>query len=249
MELPALAGHLLLLFTAVVEPVIGVLTHRDLKRQLPTDRGARLRFYRRLIAVEWAWVPVVVFAVSNHPDPFRLLGLTWPSGGRLAAIVAGGLIVAIGVQTGFLVRFRASLLSSPAARRALEPVALILPRSAVEQHWWVVVSATAGVCEEILYRGFLFYYLQVVLQLPPVVTVLASSGLFALAHSYQGPRAVATTALLSTTLGLVYYLTGSLLVPIILHFTMDVRSVLLAPYLDHATGMVTRSPSPSETDA
>jgi uncharacterized protein len=43
---------------------------------------------------------------------------------------------------------------------SLEKLNFILPGTAEERHCFVLVAITAGVCEEILYRGFLIQYFR-----------------------------------------------------------------------------------------
>src|SRR5262249_43179689 len=67
----------------------------------------------------------------------------------------------------------------------------LLPNNAAERAAWIVLSLTAGVCEEILFRGFLIRFLHGgVLVLPAAGALAVSSLVFGLGHAYQGFKGV-----------------------------------------------------------
>jgi uncharacterized protein len=89
-----------------------------------------------------------------------------------------------------------------------------------------LLSVTAGVCEEILYRGWL-----VQLFLAGVgsiwLAVPAAAALFGVAHCYEGRRGMAVSAIGGVALGALFVLTGSLLPGQVLHALMDVASGIM----------------------
>jgi membrane protease YdiL (CAAX protease family) len=59
----------------------------------------------------------------------------------------------------------------------------LLPNTAVERAAFVLLSLTAGVCKEVLYRGFLIRFLhESVLALPMAGALAASALIFGLGH-------------------------------------------------------------------
>ena len=113
-------------------------------------------------------------------------------------------------------------------RRALGDAAALLPTSARERWLFAGVALTAGLCEELLYRGFLFFWIG---RFTPhaLVAVIVSAVLFGAAHAYQGPGGVVGTALLGAGLGGLYLATGSLWPPIAVHALIDLRALVLSP--------------------
>jgi membrane protease YdiL (CAAX protease family) len=61
----------------------------------------------------------------------------------------------------------------------------ILPQSALEIGLWVAVSAAAGFCEEIVYRGYLQRQFLALWQKAPVA-IISQAVVFAAIHRYQG---------------------------------------------------------------
>lgn len=55
-----LLAHLLAAYAVFVEPILGVRIYESLKRSVPENREALVRFYRRSITLEWSWVLVML---------------------------------------------------------------------------------------------------------------------------------------------------------------------------------------------
>ncbi|MCM3600978.1 CPBP family intramembrane metalloprotease [Robertmurraya korlensis] len=84
------------------------------------------------------------------------------------------------------------------------------------------MSWTAGITEEIIYRGFLIFALT---QLFPSFSVwmvfILSSLLFGLAHTYQGFLNVIKTSLFGLFFAILYMGLDSIVPLMILHFLID----------------------------
>jgi membrane protease YdiL (CAAX protease family) len=124
----------------------------------------------------------------------------------------------------------------PGMARLLLKVKELLPHTPQERRLWLLVSITAGVCEEIVFRGFLPWYFLTLgtffgLQSSLLVALVLSSILFGFAHIYQGWKGVVGTGLLGALFAYLYVTTGSLILPIALHILADARIVFLAPTL------------------
>jgi membrane protease YdiL (CAAX protease family) len=98
----------------------------------------------------------------------------------------------------------------------------LLPVSRVEKQVFSGLSVTAGICEELVFRGFLLHVLA-----GPFGTlgaVVASSAVFGLAHAYQKASGSARAGLLGALLALPVVLTGSLWPSMIAHTAIDIAS-------------------------
>ncbi len=105
-------------------------------------------------------------------------------------------------------------------------VRVILPTNARESRAFAALAVTAGICEEVLYRGYLLYYLR--LWLPGAAAVGAAIVVFGLAHAYQGARGILLTMLAGGAAMALYLLTGSLVAPMVLHATVDLANGFMA---------------------
>lgn len=101
----------------------------------------------------------------------------------------------------------------------------LLPRTVTERLAFVFVSFTAGICEELVFRGFLIAALMPVVG-SAITAMLLSCVLFGLLHAYQGVIGSARAALLGLVLAVPFIATGSLLPSMIAHTLIDIAAGL-----------------------
>jgi membrane protease YdiL (CAAX protease family) len=95
---------------------------------------------------------------------------------------------------------------------------------------WAGLSLSAGVTEELTYRGLLVLALSLAVpDLPHGAVVAVAAVLFGLAHWYQGWLGVLTTGVVGAAFTQLYLSTGSLLLPMVLHVLVDLRLLLVRP--------------------
>jgi membrane protease YdiL (CAAX protease family) len=139
-----------------------------------------------------------------------------------AAILAGAVTTA---GIAILFGFRLAGVKEPAIVRELMPV------TPSERVLFGAVSVSAGICEEIVYRGFLIHVLHGATG-SIILAVIVSSGAFGVAHAYQQPAGALRAALLGLVLAAPLLTTGSILPSIVAHTAIDLLSGLwLARYL------------------
>ena len=114
---------------------------------------------------------------------------------------------------------------------ALKSFDYFFPATSAERRWFVFLCVTAGICEEILFRGFLLQYLHVFpWTLNLTLALLIAAVIFGLNHLYGGVGGVVGGAVAGVLLGLLFVLTGNLLLPMVLHAAMDLcKLVILRP--------------------
>lgn len=225
--------HLLFLFLVLIAPAWDYSYTIRLKRN-PSSEG-KLRVYKTLCV--WLWVSTVVavlavgwwplFTINPAPAEAPWLQVLWVR--YLIAVVvvlfaAGGLLpVAIAVWKKLTHRPR-----KYSSAEALKPMAWFLPATWGERRWFAILSVTAGICEEILFRGFLLHYLHVFpWALNLTLALLLSVLIFGAQHLYQGVAGVAQTAVFGFLVGLLFLLTGTLLLSMILHALLDLRMLMI----------------------
>ena len=187
---------------------------------LPAVTGSdRLRLYLTSIASQWILSALIAwraFARGLHPAD---LGFKFAP---MAPLLLVGLLGAglLGLAHWFNLR-RVSRSKNPQVERLRLLASKIFPHSDREAAFFCGLSATAGICEEFLYRGFAFAALARV-PLPTWGVLLISSLLFGLAHAYQGRGGILGTLVLGTVFGSVRILYDSLVPVILWHIAVDI---------------------------
>ena len=109
-------------------------------------------------------------------------------------------------------------------------VDILLPRTALEVLMWIATSASAGFCEEFVFRGYAQRQLLAFSQ-SAVVAVVFQGLVFGMMHSYQGWRAVVTISILGILFGALAAWRKTLRVGMVAHGWQDVWAGWLSPML------------------
>jgi membrane protease YdiL (CAAX protease family) len=96
----------------------------------------------------------------------------------------------------------------------------LLPHSTRDLWWWALVALTAGVCEEIVFRGVMLTLWQRVLgSWPGAVAICAT--VFSVSHFVQGWRAMLVIGLLAVGFHVIVKMSGDLYTAMAIHFVYD----------------------------
>jgi CAAX protease family protein len=220
-----LTCSLLAAFLILVIPISDIWTTRWLKRS--TDPAKKVKAYAGTSVLLWLASVVVWrtvrpgFLYATRPED-AVKGLV---GNCVVSGFAVGLIAMLMIQA-LIIRSKPKLVA--AAQKQMKKLDFFLPYTSREQAWFAVVSVTAGICEETLYRGFLYHYFRDFWHWGLLLAVVASAVVFGLAHGYQGVSGIVATGAIGGLMAALYLATGSLLAPMIFHALLDLR-ILIFP--------------------
>jgi len=227
-----LAQHLLVFVLVVVTPLWDWYEIPRLKAS--TIPRKKIRFYQKIVAASWACALVAIVTIGLRAagtiDREGLEAAWLRPGTRggvfLEGLIAGMLIVIILPALLALRSEKIRIKAGKAARR----LAFILPSTVEERRWWWLVSITAGICEELVYRGFLLHYLnRGPFHLDMTRALVVSSLIFGIGHLYQGIAGAVQTIVIGFVLGAMFLMTGNLLLPIVVHAIIDLRVLAMLP--------------------
>lgn len=218
-----LLDHLYLFVVVVVYPAAGVFGFRRLMRRIAAGHPVdRLHVYRNTMLGHWALLLIGLVLWSAEGRSWSALGLYSTGQPAWAIAVAVAFVVAVIVvllqQLRGLARADGQTVSRLHER--LGNLGAVVPRTRVELHRFYAVSLTAGIVEEVLWRGFLIWYLSQFWSLG--VAALVSTLAFGIAHAYQGWRQVPSITAVGAALTGLYLLTGTLWASIAMHIAIDV---------------------------
>ena len=220
------ADYIMMFLLMVALPIWSYWDHKRFERDLLSGDATVLRTsYIKTLYMLWILTLfVMVFWLISGRD-LAALGLS------LAPTVSGaiGLGVVL-VITGLLTAqvFQAKNNKEVAAKFMAElerspSVDNFLPKTEDEYRLFKGLSITAGITEEILFRGYLIWVFSFWME--SWLAALLSLAAFASVHLYQGStEAIVKVTLTGGILTLLYLLSGSLVPAIILHAAIDLTS-------------------------
>jgi membrane protease YdiL (CAAX protease family) len=220
-----LVDHLLVVLIALGLPLRAWFGMKSLKATSGDLAALRRRMWLRALATQWGLVAIVAFLwVTQHRDP-RALGLDLqPTAGLLGVLVGLATIVSL------VVRQRGAIATDEDLRQRirdrLAPVERLMPRSRGEYPLFAALAITAGVCEELLFRGYLFWYASQWMPWPAAALLQAFA--FGLGHAYQGARGIVLTGFAGLFFTGVRLIAGSVWPAMLVHALMDLHAGDLA---------------------
>ena len=104
----------------------------------------------------------------------------------------------------------------------------VLPRTKKEKCLFSLLALSAGICEEVIFRGFLIFLVLAIFPNAPIyLVILISTLIFGIAHAYQGLQGVISTGLLAIMFMCLFLVTDCLIFAILLHFIIDFSATFI----------------------
>jgi membrane protease YdiL (CAAX protease family) len=169
--------------------------------------------YARTVAILWSLTALALYALRLHHLDATYVGLRPP---RFILELAAGLITLV-----------APLLTSVSGALSViegdyaRALRAVVPADPPQWIAFVPVAATAGICEEFLYRGYALTILSSMTG-SIVVGALLSSIAFGIGHAYQGRTGVVGATITGLLYAAVFLATGSLYPCMLGHFVQDI---------------------------
>jgi hypothetical protein len=208
------------------------------------DRTARSRFYVEILIFECVSAALAFAALGFDPARFDPAHLQLDETGfgrwcvsawqHIDVEAVKGLVVGVlagtAVVLALLWRARrkgqsASTSPSPLAR-FLPDFGALIPTTLRERLIFVLVALSAGLCEEVVFRAWLLDMLHQ-LGLAGLTLVIVAAVVFGLAHIYQGALGIVVTGALGLVFCGLYFASGTLWVPILIHAIIDLRIAVM----------------------
>jgi len=143
----------------------------------------RAAMYVLTVLWEWSVVAYIAWGARRHGSSLReLIGGKWND--------SRAFLKDVGIAAGFWLIALAVLLCTAVALHATKTgqnIRFLLPQNHLEIFLWILTSITAGICEEIIFRGYFQRQFSAWTGNVPA-GVLLSAAAFGAGHIYQGWR-------------------------------------------------------------
>lgn len=217
---------LIFLFLAVLVPWRGRARMRKLLAMEYVGTAERVVVYLSTIAFQWLVAAVVAWRAWAHGFSAAELGLVMGDPVRTMILAITGAML-IGTFQWMNLR-RIGRLSVEVRGRLQAVAERLLPQNLIERLPFFALAATAGLCEEFLYRGFVMAALRRS-DMATWEVVAVSSILFGLAHLYQGRGGLVGTFLIGIVFGSARITYDSLIPVVVWHGTLDAVAGVAGP--------------------
>ncbi len=210
---------ILLLVVGILLPINGILSGKRIRQFLNQYPEGRLFFYKQTVAIQIVLAMLVIAAMAFNKDALVEIGLSFFTQplwviGLLAICLLGWWLIS---------KYR---FDEQKLRREVEKdkaVKFLLPSTDEEYRWSIGVSFAAGICEEIVFRGFLYWQLTQVLTVIPAI--LLTNFIFGLCHYGTGPKNASLAFGLGVILSVLFLYTDSLWILMVIHVLTDILSM------------------------
>ena len=228
-QTPSLILGLLAIAAMLID---GVISDIRQKKRAPDDKTPVSHQYRKTGLTLWILCATCLACWHFADLPFSGLGLqaTTGWGGVLAWALAGAAIlyglyslVTTALDRAARIKLRTQLAQAEGFDR-------LRPRTFTEHLGFQALSVTAGITEEVIFRGFLMATLALVM--PLWAAALASVSLFIFAHAYQGLSGMLRILPITVLMTAVVLVGGSLWPAIIIHSLADALAGCLVAMVD-----------------
>lgn len=204
--------------------IVGYAREKHWKAKIRSGENpdARLTLYNETLIVLWTVAALCVGFWLASGRALTGIGFGLPvegwRGGVAWGLAAGSILYMVYtiVQTARSRSSRDSLRKQIADMGGVE---LIQPRRKAEHDRFIWLSVTAGITEEIIFRGFLIGALALVMPVWAAAVIAITA--FTLGHLYQGPKGLVRVFVLSLIFTGLYLLCGSVWPLMIIHAAVD----------------------------
>lgn len=206
----------------LIYPIYALIKAKETRTFLINNPERLTYVYRVVIITQWIFVSLLALEWWLLNRTIASLGLGFLENWILLGALILFLLLTIGALAYFL---DVPLNKMTSLQKKLKDVSFILPKTLTAYRWSIALAITAGICEEILFRGFIYGELINFMSVP--FAILVTNLLFALGHTGMKLKNMVGSFLLGLFWSILYYFTGSLWVPIATHIIVDVYSATL----------------------
>jgi len=194
------------------------------------NQHGRMNIYLLTMGWEWLLLLYVVWGLRRMRVPLReIMGEKWK--GPLDALLDAAIAAAFWLLSAFVLAGMAYLLGLAKEQNiqaAREQISFLFPHSGVEILVWALLSATAGFCEEIIFRGYLQKQLASITG-ATWIGIVGQAAVFGGSHMYEGIQRVIIIAVWGIMFG------------VLAHFRRSLRPGMMAHgFHDFFTGLAGR---------
>lgn len=220
-----------IIYFILIEPFLEFLQYRKFKTNQNTQ--TRIALYQQAFRRNWILTLLILLTAIFYNVPFSALGFKAFNFSQFATqpILMQGIMVLI-VLAYFIYFYLYVILPIISERgknwvaKKLLVVAHLTPETSKEKLWWTLNSITAA-AEEIMYRSFIFLALPILfLHISIYLVIFLAAAIDAIRYIHR-PIAIFYVFFSGLAFAILYFITGSIWIPMLVHVLHDFRALLM----------------------
>ena len=209
----------------IVYPTYYLLTYKKTNNNIKRDDKFRLIDYKQTILIFWGLAVLILinFFITQLPQ----LNL-YPNFNII------GIVLLILVLAFSIIQYKSSNITSDnftTVKDKMKDIYLYLPKTRREFDWFIILSISAGICEEIIFRLFLFEFLKENANL--LIAFVLTNIIFAITHIGSGKQNIISSFILGLFFSAIYYFTENIWIAVLLHIAIDINGGILGYRLNN----------------
>lgn len=201
------------------------------------QRNGRVALYLSTMIYEWALVAIIWLGMrTRHMSLREIIGGRWntPEDALMDVAVAVGywmvaLVVLAAMKFAFGLASFSQAENVKQVQQIKETFGFLVPQGTRENIAFVLLTISAGFCEEVIYRGYLQRALGA-LSGSVAVGMVVQAVLFGASHGYQGAKNMAVISVYGFLFGVLAWWRKSLRPGMMAHFWQDFMSGFLLKF-------------------
>ena len=227
--------HILVLTIALGLPISAILNAKKLEQKLKENPAGKTKFYQQTLGFLLVLTALILAALFLIKDNISNLGISfitnmyWPWLIIIFNLIWLWIANKINIKDTQIEKLKTDY----------KDILFLMPASNREYKWTIALSFAAGIFEEIIYRGFLFWQLNQFM--PLALAVIVTNVIFGLCHYGTKLKNAVQASILGVLWSISYIMTGSLWLAMLTHISIDIYAVTVAKKLNNRVNSLSKS--------
>lgn len=209
----------LVFLTGIAYPIYILMSYKKVNDDIRRDDKYRLSDYKHTLLLFWMQA---FFILSNY-ILFKSPALNFYPTFTLINLVFIILILGFALVQHSLTKVKEHYVFK--LKERLNDIYHYLPKTHKELQWFIFLSISAGVCEEIIFRVFLFEFLKSYSSM--IFAFITVNLIFAITHFGSGIKNLISSFILGLLFQTIFYLTENIWIAVLLHTVIDINVGIL----------------------
>lgn len=223
--------HLVAAVICIFAPVLAMSSRRIAAEDVQFDAEDKIRLYHSNALLLFVFALVIVTTWRIPGRSLHALGFGWPQWNVWVIVLL--IAVCLFYMLDLFFQYGLRRWRQKSLQQRQQTISFV-PENKNELFHFSFLALSAGISEEIIFRGYLMHYLVFWAGQTPTGMIIASffsSALFAFLHGYQGGKAMVKIFFLAMLFSAIFIMSQSLWVVILLHALIDIFSGWIGIYL------------------